>query len=126
MPLTISLQGQVGLVTGAGTPHGIGRSMVLSLSEAGAKCIYACDLNISAIPSLQEEIRATGSACIVEARLLDVSEEEATISLLKEIVKAHGRFDFYFANAGFANYRCVEIDVPEYHVPSASFLISSA
>ena len=109
MPLAISLQGQVGLVTGAGTPHGIGRSMVLALAEAGAKIVYACDLNISAIPCLQEEISATGSTCKVEARLLDVSEEESTVSLLKEIVKKEGRFDFYLANAGFANYRYVDM-----------------
>ncbi len=107
MPLSISLKGQVGLVTGAGTPHGIGRSLVLALAEAGAKVVYACDLNISAIPSLQEELKSTGSSCIVEGRLLDVSSEENTLEILKDILKTYGRFDFYFANAGFANYRYV-------------------
>lgn len=48
MPLTISLAGQVGLVTGAGTLYGIGRELVLKLAAAGAKavCTYQVDVKI--------------------------------------------------------------------------------
>lgn len=104
---TISLKGQVGMVTGAGTPYGIGRELVLALAAAGAKAIYACDLNMGNIPSLQKAVKDSGSSCQVEGRLLNVVSEEATIEILKEAIKTHGRFDFYFANAGFANYRYV-------------------
>ncbi len=99
------MEGKVGIVTGAGTPMGIGRSLVVKLAKAGAKAVYACDLNLSSIASLQQECEQTGSKTIVEGRLLDVSSEEQTVSILKEIVKNHGRFDFFVANAGFANYR---------------------
>lgn len=105
MSLKISLEGQVGIVTGAGTPFGIGRSLVLSLAAAGAKAVFACDLNISAVPSLQQAVKETGSSCVVEGRLLDVSSEEGTLKVLKEALKTYDRFDFFFANAGFANYR---------------------
>ncbi|KAJ5641176.1 hypothetical protein N7490_005176 [Penicillium lividum] len=105
MPLNISVTGQVGLVTGAGTPYGIGRSMVIQLAQAGAKAIYACDLNTSHFDALKQAVKETGSDCIIEGALLDVSSEEQTVALLKKIVKTHGRFDFFFANAGFANYR---------------------
>lgn len=105
MSLKISLEGQVGLVTGAGTPYGIGRELVLKLAQAGAKAVYACDLNISNIESLQKAVRDSGSSCQVEGRYLDVVSEEKTIDILREIIKVHGRFDFYYANAGFANYR---------------------
>ena len=33
----VSLEGQVGLVTGAGTPYGIGRELVLKLGSRGAQ-----------------------------------------------------------------------------------------
>ncbi|KAL4810596.1 hypothetical protein BDV18DRAFT_155208 [Aspergillus unguis] len=105
MPLEISVAGQVGLVTGAGTPYGIGRSLVIQLAKAGAKAVYACDLNTSHFDDLKAAVKETGSDCIVEGCLLDVSSEEQTVAVLKKILKAHGRFDFYFANAGFANYR---------------------
>lgn len=105
IPTTALMQGKVGLVTGAGTPYGIGRSLVLRLTEEGAQAVYACDLNMSSIPSLQQEVKKAGHSTLVEGRLLDVSSEEQTISIVKEITKKHGRFDFYFANAGFANYR---------------------
>jgi len=99
------MEGKVGLVTGAGTPMGIGRSLVIKLAEAGAKAVYACDLNMGSIPSLQEEVKKLGYACQIEGRLLDVSSEEQTVAVVKEITKKHGRFDFYIPNAGFANYR---------------------
>lgn len=93
------------MVTGAGTPYGIGRELVLKLAAAGAKAVYACDLNLANIPSLQKAVSDTGSSCQVEGRLLDVVSEKKTIEILREILSTHGRFDFFFANAGFANYR---------------------
>ncbi|RFU29320.1 hypothetical protein B7463_g7002, partial [Scytalidium lignicola] len=99
------MEGKVGIVTGAGTPMGIGRSLVLKLAKAGAKAVYACDLNLGSIPSLQNECRKIGNNTIVEGHLLDVSSEEQTIDIVKDITKKFGRFDFFIANAGFANYR---------------------
>lgn len=96
---------KVGIVTGAGTPHGIGREVVKKLAEAGALAVYACDLNLGAIPSLQEEIRKAGFQTLVEGRLLDVSDEQQTLEIVRDITETHNRFDFFFANAGFANYR---------------------
>jgi 3-oxoacyl-[acyl-carrier protein] reductase len=96
---------KVGIVTGAGTPHGIGRELVKKLAEAGALAVYACDLNLGALPSLQEELRKAGYETLVEGRLLDVSDEQQTRDIVREITETHDRFDFFFANAGFANYR---------------------
>ncbi|KAH7148224.1 hypothetical protein EDB81DRAFT_650100 [Dactylonectria macrodidyma] len=102
------LQGKVGLVTGAGSPHGIGRSLVLTLAAAGAKAVYATDLTLSNIASLQQEVKDSGSRCIVHGEVLDVTSEEQTISVLKKAVSTYGRFDFYFANAGVGNYRSLQ------------------
>lgn len=99
------LGGKIGIITGAGTPYGIGRECVKKFAQAGAKAVYACDLNTSSIVSLQEECKKAGLSTLIEGRQLDVSDEEQTITVVKEITKKHGRFDFFIANAGFANYR---------------------
>ncbi|OQU94454.1 hypothetical protein CLAIMM_00809 [Cladophialophora immunda] len=99
------LEGKVGIITGAGTAYGIGRECVKKFAAAGAKAIYACDLNTSGIASLREECKKAGYSTIIEGRLLDVSNEERTVAVVREITKTHGRFDFFIANAGFANYR---------------------
>ncbi|RHZ50530.1 hypothetical protein CDV55_101651 [Aspergillus turcosus] len=117
--------GQVGLVTGAGTPYGIGRSLVIQLAKAGAKAVYACDLNTAHFDALKEDVKSTGSDCVVEGFLLDVSSEEQTVALLKKIVKAHGRFDFFFANAGFANYRNLNDIQPQHWDRSISVMTTS-
>lgn len=107
-PSPYLLEGQVGLVTGAGSAYGIGRSLVKKLALAGAKAIYACDLNISNIASLQEEVKQIRPACNIETQLLDVSSEKQTLEVLKTILHKYGRFDFYFANAGFSKLRLVD------------------
>ncbi|PHH87323.1 hypothetical protein CDD83_9032 [Cordyceps sp. RAO-2017] len=99
------LAGKVGIVTGSGSPHGIGRSLVLGLAAAGAKAVYAADLSLVNVPSLQEEVAAGGSGCEVVGEALDVSSEEETARVLRRIVARHGRLDFFFANAGVASFR---------------------
>ncbi|KAM5354642.1 hypothetical protein ACJ41O_001289 [Fusarium nematophilum] len=99
------LAGKVGIVTGAGSPYGIGRSLVLSLAVAGARAVYATDLSLSNIPSLQQEVKETTPACQVHGVVLDVTSEEQTISVLKQIIRENGRLDFFFANAGYGIYK---------------------
>ncbi|KAF5013874.1 hypothetical protein FDECE_155 [Fusarium decemcellulare] len=102
------LTGKVGIVTGAGSPYGIGRSLVLSLAQAGAAAVYATDLTLTNIPSLQQEVKDAGLSCEIHGALLDVSSEEQTIAVLKDILATHGRLDFYFANAGFGGYKSLQ------------------
>jgi len=109
------LQGKIGLVTGAGSGYGIGRSIVLAAVAAGVKAIYACDLNSGNFVSLQEAAQKINPSCHVEGRVLDVSSESDTVALLKEITKKHGRFDLYFPNAGFANVKNInDLGMKEY------------
>lgn len=77
----------VGIVTGAGSAYGIGRSMVLAAAAAGATAVYACDLNLSYTDELKQEVQSARQSCVVEGRFLDVSNEEQTVALLKDIVK---------------------------------------
>ncbi|KAF5004105.1 hypothetical protein FDECE_9378 [Fusarium decemcellulare] len=109
------LTGKVGLVTGAGSPYGIGRSLVLSLAQAGAKAVYATDLTLANIPSLQKEVKESGSSCQVHGRVLDVTSEEQTVAALKEVIEKYGRLDFYFANAGFGSYKSLQDTDSKYY-----------
>ncbi|KAJ3460203.1 hypothetical protein MRS44_011070 [Fusarium solani] len=109
------LTNKVGIVTGAGSPFGIGRSLVMSLALAGAKAVYATDLTLVNIPSLQQEVKDAGSSCQVHGAILDVTSEDQTVSVLKEIIATYGRLDFYFANAGFGNYKTLEDTDAKYY-----------
>lgn len=99
------LANQIGIVTGAGSPYGIGRSLVLALANAGAKAVYATDLTLANVPSLQQEVKEAGSSCKVHGAILDVTSEEQTVVVLKEIIASYGQLDFYFANAGFGQFK---------------------
>ncbi|KAJ4144265.1 hypothetical protein LMH87_003155 [Akanthomyces muscarius] len=99
------LQGKVGIVTGAGSPYGIGRSLVLGLAAAGARAVYATDLMTKHIASLRDEVKKSGSSCEVREHVLDVTDEAQTIEVLKKIIADYGRLDFYFANAGVGLYK---------------------
>ncbi|KAK4048330.1 hypothetical protein OIV83_004852 [Microbotryomycetes sp. JL201] len=97
------LKGAVGIITGAGTARGLGRSAVLAMSSAGARAVYACDLRFADFAQLQRDVKERNSSTEVVAVQLDVSDEQATISLCKRIVKDQGRLDFWCANAGIVD-----------------------
>lgn len=99
------LKGKVGLVTGAGSPYGIGRSLVLALAAAGARAVYATDLTLANIPSLKKEAENMGATCTIHGSILDVTKEEETVNVIKDILAEYGRFDFFFANAGVGFYK---------------------
>jgi 3-oxoacyl-[acyl-carrier protein] reductase len=100
--ISTDIQGQVGIVTGAGSPVGIGRSIVLRLAEAEAAVIYACDISVDRIDDLKADAKALGSKSMIVGQFLEVSSEEDTKALLCDIIRKHGRFDFFFANAGYS------------------------
>ena len=97
------LSGKVALVTGAGSQYGIGKSIVLALAAAGTAVVYASDLNDGNFESLKKAAAEINPKTVIEGRSLNVASEEETVALLKEIVKAHGRFDLYFPNAGYVD-----------------------
>lgn len=99
------LEGKVGIVTGAGSPYGIGRSLVLALAAAGARAVYATDITLANIPSLKKEVDNMGSTCAIHGSILDVTSEEQTVRVVKSVLAEYGRFDFFFANAGVGFYK---------------------
>ncbi len=89
------LQGQVALVTGAGS--GLGKAAALRLARDGVK--------IAALGRTEDELRATadeimgsgGDALVVVA---DVSQPDAMQRAVRQLIERWGRLDVVFANAG--------------------------
>jgi NAD(P)-dependent dehydrogenase (short-subunit alcohol dehydrogenase family) len=82
--------GKLGVVTGAA--GGLGGALVRALVDGGAERVVAADLATGGMP--------TGDRIL--PRVLDVSDEAATVALVEEIAAAHGPIDLWFANAGIA------------------------
>jgi len=89
------LQGKVCLITGAGS--GMGRDAVVRFAREGAS-VVACDVDIeSARESVAMAGSAGGRALAVRA---DVSREADVRDAVKAGVKAYGRIDVLYNNAG--------------------------
>lgn len=92
---TLSMNGSVAIVTGAGGC--IGRASSLKLSQSGYK-IVAVDFNAGTGEETVDLIRAQGGeGLFVQA---DVSKEEDVERYTKAALDSYGRIDVFFNNAG--------------------------
>jgi meso-butanediol dehydrogenase / (S,S)-butanediol dehydrogenase / diacetyl reductase len=89
------LEGKVCIVTGGAT--GIGEASAIALAREGAR-VSVGDINVEegqkTVRSIEEE---GGEAIFVEC---DVSREEDARRLVEETVRAFGKLDVLFNNAG--------------------------
>jgi len=91
--MTIRLDGQVAIVTGAG--QGLGRAHALALAARGAN-IVVNDLNNAT--SVVDEIKDAGGEAIAnDANVVDYGQVEA---MVKQAMDAWGRVDILINNAG--------------------------
>jgi 3-oxoacyl-[acyl-carrier protein] reductase len=91
----MSLSGRVTIVTGAS--QGIGRSIALRLSKAGATVALAAR-NQSKLEELAAEITAAGGKAA--HFVVDVGNEEQVKAVFKQIVAQLGKIDVLVNNAG--------------------------
>lgn len=89
------LKDKVAIITGAGS--GFGRVTSKLFSKEGAK-IVAVDYNEDSCKETVEEIKKEGGEAI--AVRADVSKEEDVKNFVDEAVKAYGKIDILFNNAG--------------------------
>jgi 3-oxoacyl-[acyl-carrier protein] reductase len=93
----MQLQGQVGLVTGAG--RGIGKAIALRMAREGADVAIA-DLNHAWARATAEEIRALGRS--VFCAFTDISDYDQVQALVADTVQSLGKIDILVNNAGVA------------------------
>ena len=88
-------QGKVAIVTGGAS--GIGRALCEELARRGAIVVVA-DINFDGAGAVASAIRLAGARATAAA--LDVTCVEEVERLVDDTVRAHGRLDYMFNNAG--------------------------
>ncbi|HJL42801.1 MAG TPA: SDR family NAD(P)-dependent oxidoreductase [Myxococcales bacterium LLY-WYZ-16_1] len=91
------------LVTGAGSPSGIGWATVASLARGGHR-VVANDVEEGPLIELRDTLRAEGVRHDVEVLVADVSEAERFEERIRELTAVEGLTGLV-ANAGIANRR---------------------
>ncbi|HEX3511441.1 MAG TPA: SDR family NAD(P)-dependent oxidoreductase [Solirubrobacteraceae bacterium] len=91
----MSVNGKVGIVTGAGS--GLGEAGAKRLAREGAKLIVA-DVNEESVERVAAEIGASGGEAT--AFVGDVAQFEATQKLVEFAVSTYGQLDLAFNDAG--------------------------
>ncbi len=102
-----SLDGMVGVVTGAG--RGLGRVYCHAFAEAGADLVVA-EINPETGTETAEQIRSTDRRSVfIET---DVRQRHSVELMVEETLREFGRIDFLVNNAGLARV-CPSVDIPE-------------
>ena len=96
------LTGKVAIVTGAGSPIGMGRAMALALVEAGAR-VAMVDVNEEWLDRSANEVRAAGGDDSVLALACDVSDSEDVEEAVRQSIDGLGGLHVLINNAGTIN-----------------------
>lgn len=93
------LQGKVAIVTGAGSPIGIGRAITLGFVRAGAR-VAMLDLNQAWLEQSVHEVRAVGGAHCATAVMADVTDPDAVAQAVRRTIAELGGLHILVNNAG--------------------------
>jgi NAD(P)-dependent dehydrogenase (short-subunit alcohol dehydrogenase family) len=91
----MQLEGQVALITGAGS--GLGRAMALGLANEGAK-IFIAEVREEPAEQVRDEIKAIGG--VADIFVGDVGDEATSRALIDQCVERLGGLDILINNAG--------------------------
>lgn len=99
------LKGRVAIITGAGSPKGIGRTIALTLAKQGASVVIA-DLNIAGVEDTVNAVKKIGRKVL--GITLDVTSKESNEAMVKKVLEEYGRIDILVNNAGISQKVTVE------------------
>lgn len=98
------LDGKAAFVTGGA--RGIGKSIAIALAEAGA-AVAIVDMDLPESEKTAEELKQMGAPTVALA--CDVTDPAQVKNMVNEVVKAFGKLDIAFCNAGI----CLNIPASE-------------
>ncbi len=90
----LKLKGKVAIITGSGA--GIGKAAALLFAREGAQ-VSVVDYELTAKETVDAIIKDGGKAIFIQG---DISKKETADKIVKETVKAFGKIDILFNNAG--------------------------
>ena len=93
----LDFTGQVVLITGAGSPKGIGRTIAHTFGRQGAQVVI-CDINQAGLDANVREMEELGYKAHGIAG--NLCEKESVDALVSEIMRKFGRIDVLVNNAG--------------------------
>lgn len=97
--------GQVVIVTGSGSPKGIGKTIAKTFAKQKAAVVIA-DINEAGIQDTVNEIKGEGGEAM--GVVVNVTSEESVQNMVKEVMDAYGRLDVLINNAGISQKVTVE------------------
>lgn len=97
--------GQVVIVTGSGSPKGIGKTIAKTFAKQKAAVVIA-DINEAGIQDTVDEIKSEGGEAM--GVVVNVTSEESVQNMVKEVMDAYGRLDVLINNAGISQKVTVE------------------
>jgi 3-oxoacyl-[acyl-carrier protein] reductase len=99
------LNDRVAIVTGSGSPKGIGRTIAMTLAKQGAAVVVA-DMNVKGVEDTVNAIKETGGKALgVE---LDVTSKKSNDDMVAKVIEEYGRIDILVNNAGISQKVTVE------------------
>jgi len=90
------LDGKIALVTGGG--RGIGKAIVIALSDAGATVVFTYKSSASAAHEIVDELTSKGRK--ISSHQSDAVSTADSSSIVDEVLKTYGRLDVLVNNAG--------------------------
>ena len=95
----LDFTGQVVLITGAGSPKGIGRTIAHTFGRQGAQVVL-CDINQAGLDANVREMEELGYKAYGIAG--NLCEKESLDALVAEVLEKFGRIDVLVNNAGIS------------------------
>ena len=95
------LEGKVALVTGAGSPIGLGRHMTLALVRAGAR-VAMLDVNTEWLEQPSSDMREVGGDASVFTMVSDVAKPESAEDAVSRTIAELGGLHILINNAGIS------------------------